>query len=146
MDFKLLFCHSTSLHFMAEVQLKIHRLSRRYKEIHGNFIMIEEDQIALNNDLKKYNIAALLITPLWLLRNGFLISLIVYFIFLVVFTPVAIIISFIFFFKGNRWSWGNGNRWNSFSEFSENQMVWKQIAIILFVVQIVALLFYFKVI
>jgi|GEM_PF-1266992 len=108
--------------------------------------MLEEDQIALNKELKKFNIAALLITPLWLLRNGFLISLLIYLIFLVVFAPISIIISFIFFFKGNRWSWGNGERWNSFSEFCENQMVWRQIAIILFVVQIVALLLHFKVI
>ena len=108
--------------------------------------MLEEDQIALDEELKRFNIAALLITPLWLLRNGFLISLLIYLVFLVVFSPISIIISFIFFFKGNRLSWGNGERWNSPSEFCENQMVWKQIAIILFAVQIVALLFHFEVI
>ncbi|ATG88373.1 hypothetical protein MKLM6_0088 [Methylomonas koyamae] len=31
MVFKLHFCHSASLHFVAKVQLKNHRLSRRYK-------------------------------------------------------------------------------------------------------------------
>jgi hypothetical protein len=31
--FKLLFCHSASLHFMAKVQLKNHRLSQRYVKI-----------------------------------------------------------------------------------------------------------------
>ena len=30
MAFKLHFCHSASLHFMAKMQLKNHRLSRRY--------------------------------------------------------------------------------------------------------------------
>ncbi len=30
MVFKLRFCHSASLHFMAKAQLKNHRLSRRY--------------------------------------------------------------------------------------------------------------------
>src|SRR5690606_7342315 len=31
MVFKLHFCYSASLHFMAKVQLKSHRLSRRYE-------------------------------------------------------------------------------------------------------------------
>jgi len=108
--------------------------------------MNEENQEDISLELRKFNFAALTITPLWLLRNGFIVTLLIYLILVAFFPPSFLFINIIFFVKGNKWSWGDGSRWNNFNEFCEKQIVWNQIAIILFIVQIVGLLFYFKVI
>lgn len=75
--------------------------------------------------LRTFNWGALVLTSLWLVRNGFLVSLAAY---------VAVgwafgfwgmtAFSAMFFFKGTAWSWGRGNRWNSFDEFADAQATW----------------------
>lgn len=67
------------------------------------------------------NWGALGLTGIWLLRNGFLLSLVLYLVALRYFWPAAILMSFLFFFKGSAWSWGNGRRWKDIEEFADSQ-------------------------
>lgn len=62
---------------------------------------------------KSLNLGALVYTPAWLFINGFWLLLITYFIFLAIYWPVSVGISFLLFLFGSRLSWGRGRRWNN---------------------------------
>jgi hypothetical protein len=57
MVFKLHFCHSASLHFMAKVQLKNHRLSQRYAELGCAELSIYIWKVENGARVKKFHLA-----------------------------------------------------------------------------------------
>lgn len=70
------------------------------------------------------NWGALVFTPLWLLRNGFLLSVIA-FCLLGWWHPWATVpVSLVFMHAGNRWSWGDGSRWSDLERFADSQHLW----------------------
>ena len=74
--------------------------------------------------ITRRNWGALVFTPFWLLRNGFLLSLIV-FCLLGWWHPWATVpVSALFMLAGNRWSWGDGTRWSDIESFAESQHLW----------------------
>jgi hypothetical protein len=95
-------------------------------------------------ELKGLNWGALVFTPLWLFRNGFLVSFAVYLVcgYLSMWLPLAM--STLFFFKGTQWSWGNGNRWKSYDQFADSQAVWNLVAKPCFLIMAGCLLFLFS--
>ena len=93
-------------------------------------------------DIQRYNWGALGITPLWLIRNGFWLTSVLYFILAAYFWPGTYVISMLFFIKGNAWSWGNGNRWNNAEEFAESQYAWGFVGILLLTLQALAIVFW----
>ena len=64
------------------------------------------------------------LTPFWLFSNGFWFTLLVYVVLAYVSPWLALLISFIFLFKGTKWSWGGGHRWKSYEQFAESQAAW----------------------
>ncbi len=89
--------------------------------------------------LKRYNLGALGVTPLWLFRNGFWLSCVFYIVFAIYFWPGALVISLLFFIKGTTWSWGNGQRWSSAQEFYDSQHLWGIIGGVLLFLQAMAI-------
>jgi|SRR5687767_121592 hypothetical protein len=80
---------------------------------------------------------ALLLTPLWLLRNGFWLTAAVYVLCSIFIWPIALIIAVVFFFRGTKWSWSKGQRWRSYAEFRTSQFNWEFLALVTLVVAIV---------
>lgn len=71
--------------------------------------------------LDNLNWGALGLTPFWLLRNGFFLTLVIFCV-LALFSPLLTLpISFVFWLRGTRWSWGNGQRWPNYDSFAESQ-------------------------
>ena len=93
-------------------------------------------------ELKRYNWGALGITPLWLLRNGFWLTCVLYFILAAYFWPGTYVISILFFIKGTAWSWGDGSRWNNAEEFVESQYIWGFVGALLLVLQALAIAYW----
>lgn len=74
--------------------------------------------------IHRWNWGALVFTPLWMLRNGFLLSLLFYLV-LGWLQPMATLpISAMLLLWGNRWSWGDGNRWDGIEAFADSQHLW----------------------
>jgi hypothetical protein len=67
---------------------------------------------------------ALLFTPLWLIRHGFWITAILHAVCARFVWPLALIISFLFFFLGAQWSWSKGERWRSYEEYCTSRFNW----------------------
>jgi hypothetical protein len=91
-----------------------------------------------NSKLRRLNWGALGITLLWLIRNGFLVSAVLYVVFALYLWPATYLISAIFFLKGTEWSWGDGNRWKSAEEFEESQFAWAFVGCLLLILQLIA--------
>lgn len=85
------------------------------------------------------NWGALALTPFWLIRNGFLLSCLIYLALAVLAGPFAYLISLLFFLRGTKWSWGNGQRWQSYEAFSDSQYTWGMIGKIALILQLVGL-------
>lgn len=88
----------------------------------------------------KMNWGALTLTPLWLIRNGFLLSFLFYILLSIFVWPLSIAVSILFFIKGSEWSWGGGRRWKNYEEFSESQFTWNFVGIIIILLSVSALL------
>jgi hypothetical protein len=104
-----------------------------------------EETAALSiNQKKQFSWTALALTPIWLLRNGFLLTFISYMILAIYFWPASLLISILFFIEGYEWSWGKGKRWNSIDEFLDSQYVWNLFGKLSLLFQVVGLvaLFY----
>jgi len=72
----------------------------------------------------KWNWGAFFLTPFWLVRNGFLVTLAVYLVLAFTYPWTTIPISVLFLIKGNDWSWDEGRRWKSIEEFADSQYIW----------------------
>ena len=80
------------------------------------------------------NWGAFFLTPAWLVRNGFLLTFIIYLALSWAFGIYsALPFSFIFLFFGSKWSWGKGNRWNTYQEFVESQKLWNIAGFVIFI-------------
>lgn len=64
---------------------------------------------------------ALVLTLLWLIRNGFWFTALLYVLCSIFIWPVALVIPVVFFIWGNKWSWSKGQRWRSYREFRDSQ-------------------------
>lgn len=85
----------------------------------------ENDALQANaREVRALNWGAFALTPFWLVRNGFLLTFVLYIGLAFVSEWLLIGISILFFLKGTQWSWGSGNRWKSFEQFAESQAVW----------------------
>lgn len=72
----------------------------------------------------RFNWGALTLTPLWLIRNGFLLSFVLYILMSIFVWPLSVAFSILFFVKGTEWSWGDGRRWKNYEEFADSQFAW----------------------
>jgi hypothetical protein len=103
--------------------------------------MQPENQVSLSM-LNKWNWGAFFLTPFWLLRNGFWITLILFIAFRIFFPIGALLISFLFLIKGNSWSWNNGKRWNDIEEFADSQYFWNFLGLVIAAFLLLALVLY----
>ncbi|WP_146151885.1 hypothetical protein [Ahniella affigens] len=85
------------------------------------------------------NWGALALTSFWLIRNGFLLTFLIYLGLLVMTGPFALVISLLFFVRGTKWSWGNGQRWQSFDQFADSQYIWGYIGKVSLLLQLAAI-------
>jgi hypothetical protein len=90
---------------------------------------ISSEQIGL--EINNINVGAFLITPIWCFANGFWLSALACIIAYSFFWPLGILISLLFLFKGNEWSWKNGDRWDSLEEFNESQFMMTFVGLII---------------
>jgi len=91
---------------------------------------------------RRLNWGALGVTLLWLIRNGFWLTALIYIVLAAYLWPAALCLSLVFFVKGTEWSWGGGRRWNSFEEFERSQSVWAFAGVVVLSVQLLALAYY----
>ena len=90
--------------------------------------------------LKSLNFGAFLLLPLWLFVNGFWLMLILYFVALVNYWPVALFLSFIYLLFGSRLSWGNGERWNyNLERFLDSQSMLSFMAVVIAILNVVVI-------
>lgn len=80
--------------------------------------------------MRAWSWGALFLTPLWLFRNGFWITAVVCGLLWFALPLLAIPFSVLFFLFGARWSWGDGQRWESFEAFESSQWHWNVVGII----------------
>ena len=90
----------------------------------------------------RLNWGALGITLLWLIRNGFWLTALIYIASAAYFWPAALLLSLVFFVRGTEWSWGGGQRWNSVEEFERSQSVWAFVGVVLLSMQLLALAYF----
>jgi len=93
---------------------------------------------ALNKNEYRFNWGALILTPLWLIRNGFLLSFVLYILLSIFVWPLSIAISILFFIKGSKWSWGGGRRWKNYEEYAESQFAWGFVGKIVLILSVTA--------
>ena len=67
---------------------------------------------------------ALVFPPLWLLRNGFWFSALLYVVLVLYFWPLSLVLVVLFFIFGARWSWAEGQRWRSYEQFLDSRFAW----------------------
>lgn len=84
----------------------------------------EQNAEVSRSEIARWNWGALGLTPLWLIRNGFLITALLYLIIAHYLPLLNIVIGLLFFWRGTRWSWGNGRRWKTYEEFADSQHAW----------------------
>ncbi len=84
----------------------------------------------------RFNWGALTLTPLWLIRNGFLLSFVLYILASIFVWPLSVAFSILFFVKGTEWSWGGGRRWKNHEEFAESQFAWSFVGKIILILSI----------
>jgi hypothetical protein len=101
--------------------------------------MLKNNEIIEEYHPSGFSWGALGLTPIWLLVNGFWLSLVIYIISFIYFMPMAFIIGIVFFIKGKAWSWGNGNRWESVDKFEDSQGEWDIYGMIALMVSVIAL-------
>ncbi len=112
-------------------------------EIEENNTVSNEVGSEANNDekLKRYllypNLGAFLLTPIWCIRNGFWISAAIAIIGYASYWPLGVAVSLVFFIMGNRWSWGNGERWDSFEQFSDSQYLMSGVSLVVLIAGLV---------
>jgi len=82
---------------------------------------------------------ALMLTPLWLLRNGFWLTTAIHVGCAIFVWPIALFIGVLFFFNGVKWSWSKGQRWRSYEEFRDSQFNWELLAFVTMIVSIVTM-------
>lgn len=80
-----------------------------------------------------------MLTPLWLLRNGFWVTAALYVLCSILIWPIALIIAVLFFIRGTKWSWSKGQRWRSYEEFCTSQFNWEFLALVTLIVAIVVM-------
>lgn len=85
------------------------------------------------------NWGALALTPFWLIRNGFLLTFLIYLGLVALTGPFALVISLLFFVRGTKWSWGDGQRWQSFEQFADSQYIWGYIGKVSLLLQLAAI-------
>ena len=90
--------------------------------------------------IERWNRGAFVFTPLWMLRNGFLLNLLLY-LALGWLQPLATLpISVMVPLWGNRWSWGDGCRWDDIEAYADRQYLWNLLGRIAAVPWVIGLL------
>ena len=87
-------------------------------------VLPDENEEAIQKELKKYNWGALFFTWIWGLCNGTPVAL------LAIVPFLNIFVSLILFIKGNEWAWNN-KQWDSLESFRRTQRKWAAAAVIL---------------
>lgn len=95
----------------------------------------QDNQTLLSPEIKKWNWGAFFFNWIWGIFNN------VYFSLWVFFPIFGLAVPFILGAKGNRWAWKN-KKWRDLAHFQKTQRNWSLAGIIIFVVSVLATLFF----